>query len=192
MRSPVTRRLLTLGLTLVGLLAACSGGSSSTTVATQPILPCDDGLPSFDVWGINFRPDGRTQLVLSVDTIGPQFASEFQLTFVCQGVVLFTTIQGAACTFPPPSNGTDGTPQCPYESMPLGNLGDLARVGCLAEIVPTQPLGIGVGACADPSRADYKFQVTLDNDELPLDQLAHDCRAQTSCLQEFFSIPVGN
>jgi hypothetical protein len=193
MRSSVTRSLLVVALSALGLLAACSGGGGNAPATVgQSILPCDDGLPSFDVWQVNFRPDGRTQLVLSVDTIGPVYASEFRLTFACQGVVVFSTIQGAACTFPPPSNGSGETPQCPFESMPLGDLANLARVGCLAEIVPTQPLDIGVGACADPSRADYKLRVTLDDQPLSLVLVAHNCRTDESCLQANFGINVGD
>lgn len=147
-------------------------------------------------------PTPQGLLEVSVDTVNAASAAEFRLTVACQGTVVAETTgtspagTGMPCSFPPPSNGTsDTTPLCPSVMLYLSDFGfsDLRRLGCLIEIGPTQPLGIGVGMCADPTHADYRLTVTLDNiAPFSLILAAHNCRAPESCLQDVFGIDVGS
>ena len=206
-------------------VAACSGGSSTSSVVNQSITPCyGDGPtpgiiePSFDVWQVNFAPATARPtptatairgtpvlptatavptftpqpqvLAVSVNTVDSGSASPFRLTVACQGtVVIPATIDGMDCAFPPP--GVIDT--CPSKSpdlTPFG-LGDLRRVGCLIEIAPTEPFGVGM--CADPTRAGYRLNVTLNGQEpLSITLAAHNCRAPESCLHDVFGIDVGS
>jgi hypothetical protein len=141
-------------------------------------------------------PTPQNILAVSVDTVNAASASEFRLTVACQGtVVIPSTIDGMACTFPPPPLMPGDMPQCPSARVDLNDFGfgNLRRVGCLIEIGPTQPLDVGVGMCNDPTHTDYRLNVKLSNQPaLSLTLPAHNCRATQSCLQEVFGINVGN
>jgi len=187
----LTRLALGAALAAAALLAACGGSAPTPTNVTASIEPCNQGLPAFDVWNANFEPSGRSQLIVAVDTTNAEFASEYRLTVACNGAVVAATFSGQPCQFPPPSASGE-TPQCPLASVDLSSFANLSRVGCLAEVVPTQPLLVGVGECADPTRADYQLRVTLDNTAaLTLTLDARDCRAPESCLHDQFGIDTG-
>jgi hypothetical protein len=172
-------------LCLSAVLYVGCGDSRAPGTVEQSIEPCNQGEPSFDVWMADFAPQGRRQLFANVDTRDSAYASGFRLVVACQGEVLIDTIRGAPCDFPPP-----GVDECPSAAVDLGDLADLPRVECLAEIGPTQPLDVGDSQCANPERADYTFRMTVDNVGLALDFLEDNCRAPQSCLQDEFDIDV--
>jgi hypothetical protein len=212
MRSPHARNLLSAALLALAVLAGCSGGSSIPATVTGSIEPCyaPPTPPAFDVWQGSFgtsnsnptaNPTSQTPiptptaivLTVNVNTINSENASEFRLTVSCLGaVVIPATTTGAPCSFPPPARTPGETPECPLASVDLTSLGlaNLGRVTCLAEIGPTEPLDTGVGACANPSRADYALRMDINNSPVGLDLVAHDCFAQDSCLMEFFGITL--
>lgn len=132
-------------------------------------------------------------LEVKVDTVNTATASTFRLTVACQGAVVIPATFGnkeppEPCTFPPPGDVT----YCPLdESVTLSQFNSLRRVGCLIEIGPGEPLGVGM--CADDRQADYRLDVKFNNQPaLSLTLPAHNCRATQSCLQEVFGINVGD
>jgi hypothetical protein len=173
--------------------------------------------PSFDVWQASFapptpRPTGtatplgtpgaptatalptatpqENTLNVSVNTVDSASASSLQLTVACQGTVVVPAINnGMSCAFPPPGD----IQTCPSASIDLTKLGfvNFRRIGCLIEIAPTEPFGVGM--CADPTHAGYRLNVTLNGQTpLSLTLAAHNCRAPESCLHDVFGIDVGS
>ncbi len=173
------------------LLWGCGGGNGPPLVPTGAIQPCDEGEPSFDVWEANFNPNGRQVLLATVNTVNDDTASEFRLVVACNGKVVIDTLNGVNCAFPPPAL-SQGTPRCPLATVDVNTIPPPGQIQCLAEIGPTQPLGVGIGACADPAIARYEIAMKIDNAFLALALVAHNCRAQSSCLEERFGIDVGN
>jgi hypothetical protein len=207
-----------LACALVSLLGCGGGGGKSPGSVTQRIEPCEGAslptatvagtpsttaspppeptaaptfVPVSDVWSIDFNPADRAELAVSLDTINAADAAEFRLIVACLGSVVAQTIGGAPCTFPPPPNAPDAVPECPVAGINLANYVALARVSCLIEITPTQPLDIGSGVCANPQRAQYRLTAMVDQDRVGLTLAAHDCQAPQSCLQTYFGINVG-
>jgi hypothetical protein len=178
-------RQLTFALALLATTGWGCGDSTAPGSEEASIEPCNQGQPSFDVWRADFAPNGRRSLVARVDTRDGAFASGFRLVVACEGEVVIETTDGQECSETPPGGG-----QCPLDEADLGDLADLPRVECLAEVGPTQPLGLDAGDCADPGRADYTLRMTIDRAALALDRVAHNCRAPESCLQDDFDIDV--
>jgi hypothetical protein len=167
------------------LLAAACGDSNAPGTVGSSIEPCDQGEPSFDVWRADFAPNGRRTLLARVDTIDSAHASGFRLVVACEGQVVIDTTDGQECSEPPP-NGSE----CPLDAVDLGELSELPRVECLAEVGTAEALGLEAGDCADPARADYDLRLTIDSVGLALDLAADNCRAPRSCLQDEFDIDV--
>lgn len=176
-------------------LACSSGGSSDNTgPVTGGMKPCATA-PLFDVWSTVVNPAGRNDLTVTVDTVNAGHAAEFRLTVACQGVMLdgSPTIAGMPCSFPPPPNADGALPECPRLEVADSGLGGLARARCLFEVVPTEPLGIGNGLCADPGDqgiGQYRLNATVGGAKLTLTQIADDCSAAESCLATYFGINV--
>lgn len=188
---------------LAGWAVACSGGGSNAGPVNQQIEPCAGAVqptatpgpqptpsvwPVFDVWRMNADPSDHTTLVVSADTTDAETAAELRLTVACQGTIIAQTIDGMPCSFPPPPNAPGAMPECPLATIPLGSLSNLLRIGCLIEVGPTEPLGIGAGVCANPDRAQYRLRAALDEDDQSLGLAARDCQAPESCLVSYFGI----
>jgi hypothetical protein len=187
-RSIDVRRLIRrLAFTLVLIAAGGWGCGDGTAPGTEEgsIEPCNQGEPSFDVWRADFAPNGRRTLLARVDTRDSAHASGFRLVVACDGEVVIDTTDGQECSDTPPGGG-----QCPLDAVDLGDLALQPRVECLAEVGPTEPLGLGDGDCADDARADYALRLTIDSAGLALDLVSHNCRAPRSCLQDDFDIDV--
>lgn len=184
------RRLAAGGLVISWVSFGCGGsGGSAVGTVEGSIVPCDQGEAAFDVWRADFDPSGKVQIAASMDTRDAATAAEFRLVIACDGEVVVDTTRGINCSFPPPSKSGQGTPECPFDTIDVADLGS-GRVECLAEITTTEPLDIGVGRCADPAIAKYKFRMQIDSRPLALDLVADDCRDESSCLEKQFGIDV--
>jgi hypothetical protein len=172
----------------LGLVSCGGGGDGPIGSQDQSIVPCNRGLPSFDVWRADFAPNGRQFITATVDTRNSSTATEFRLVLACQGEVVAEAIDGIACSNPPPQISDGPAPVCPLIQVDVTDIDFSGRIECLAEITSTQPLDIGTGGCADPQVADYRIVMKIDTASLDLALVADDCRDEESCLESMFGI----
>lgn len=183
--------MISLKALLLALLLAALGCGSDSPAGTESgaVRPCDDGLPSFDVWRADFAPNEQTRITAQVNTRSGETAAEFRLVVACQGEIVADEIGGTPCTHTPPRRRDGATPECPFIEIDVDDLDfDGGFIECLAEIGATASLDIGTGGCTDSTTAEYDIFMTIGGLGLALDLAADDCRHSDSCLESMFGL----